>query len=194
MGLLTVLGSVTIFSTRNAVLVLFFLVLLIAPGKKLNPQKLLSGLLICLTILLMVRVLPSVIHPYSFNLSDAGHLKDEIEKYAPPGSLILSTRYLKQNIDYYTDCYSLNIHQPGLPWGLSAEEAIREVMDSGVEVFVLDNKGKRKAGKFIPVLREHFDLSPLARWRSEDLGIHVRYVSEKEYLNLYRVLPGKKNE
>jgi len=189
MGLLMVLGSVTIFSTRNAVLVLFSLVLLIGPAKKMNPQKLLSGLLICLTLFLAARVVPAVIHPYSFNLSDARHLKDEIEKYVPPGSLILSTRYLKQNIDYYTDCYSLNIHQPGLPWGLSAEEAIREVMDSGVEVFVFDNKGKRKAAKFLPVLKEHFDIYPVARWRSDDLKINARYVSEREYLNLYRVLP-----
>jgi len=186
-----------LLSTWNAVLLLFSTTLLVGPGrprKWVNLRGLISGLLICLTFFLAVRVLPSVIHPYSFNLSDARRLKDEIEKYAPPGSLILSTRYLKQNIDYYTDCYSLNIHQPGLPWGLSTEEALREIMDSGVDVFVLDNKGKRKAAKFLPVLREHFDLKPVARWRSEDLGVHMRYVSEKEYLNLYQVLPWKKKE
>ncbi len=182
-----------VLSTGNAVLLVFSITLLVGTG---SPRiwvvlpRLLSALLICLTFLLAVRVLPSIIHPYSFNLSDARRLKDEIEKYVPPGSLILSTRYLKQNIDYYTDCYSLNIHQPGLPWGLTAEEALREVMDSGVEVFVLDNKGKRKAAKFLPVLREYFDLSFVTRWRSEDLGIHARYVSEKEFLNLYQVLPG----
>jgi len=128
-------------------------------------------------------------HGYIDRIVDRSRLKNEIEKHVPPGSLILSTRYLKQNIDYYTDCYSLNVRQPGLPWGLTIEEAIREVLDSGMEVFVLDNKGKRKAAKFLPVLRENFTLSPVTRWRSEDLGIHTRYVSELEYLNLYRVLP-----
>ena len=186
-----------VLSTWNAVLLVFSLTLLVGSGpprKWMDLSRLISGLLICLTVLLTVRVLPSIIHPYSFNLSDARRLKDEIEKYVPSGSLILSTRYLKQNIDYYTDCYSLNIHQPGLPWGLSTEEAIREVMDSGIEVFVLDNKGKRKAAKFLPVLREHFDLHPVARWRSDELKINVRYVSEREYLNLYQVLPWKKKE
>ena len=187
--LLGVFDPLPVLSTRNAVLMVFSMALLIGPGNKVNSRKLLYLLLICLTFLLAVRVVPSVIHPHSFNLSDARRLKDEIEKYVPPGSLILSTRYLKQNIDYYTDCYSLNIHQPGLPWGLSIEEALREVMDSGVAVFVLDNKGKRKAAKFLPVLREHFDLKPVTRLRSEDLGVHMRYVSEKKYLNLYQVSP-----
>lgn len=192
-----VFGPAPVLSTRYAVLLLFSVILMVGPGSPrrwLDLRRLVIGLLICLTFLLAVRVVPSIIHPHSFNLSDARRLEYEIEKYVPAGSLILSSRYLKQNIDYYTDCYSLNIHQPGLPWGLSTEEALREVMDSGVEVFVLDNKGKRKAKKFLPVLREHFDLDPVARWRSDDLKINARYVSEREYLNLYRVLKWKKKE
>ena len=181
-----------LLSTRNAVLLLFSIVLLIGSWlsvTRVDIRRLIFGLGGCLLFILVVRVGPSIIHPYSFNISDARRLKNEIEKHVPPGSLILSTRYLKQNIDYYTGCYSMNIHQPGLPWGLTIEEAIREVLDSGMEIFVLDNKGKRKAYKFLPVLRENFTLSLVARWRSEDLGIHTRYVSEREYLNLYRVLP-----
>ena len=181
-----------LLSTRNAVLLLFSIVLLIGSWlsvTRVDIRRLISGLGGCLLFILVVRVGPSIINPYSFNLSDARRLKNEIEKHVPPGSLIFSTRYLKQNIDYYTNCYSLNIHQPGLPWGLTIEEAIREVLDSGMEIFVFDNKGKRKASKFLPMLRENFTLSPVARWRSEDLGIHTRYVSEREYLNLYRVLP-----
>ena len=189
---LVVSGWGPLLSTRNMVLLLFSIPLLMGarpPVFRVDIRRLSSGLGICLLFILMVRVVPSIIHPYSFNLSDARRLKNEIEKHVPPGSLILSTRYLKQNIDYYTSCYSMNIHQPGLPWGLTIEEAIREVLDSGMKIFVLDNKGKRKAAKFLPVLRENFSISPVACWRSEDLGIHTRYVSELEYLNLYQVLP-----
>jgi len=189
---LGVSGQGPILSPWNAVLLIVSLAILIGawpPVRRIDIRRLSFGLGFCLFLILGVNVGPAIIHPYSFNLADARHLKKEIEKHVPPGSLILSTRYLKQNIDYYTGCYAMNIHQPGLPWGLTFDEAIREVMDAGVAVFVLDNKGKRKAAKFLPVLKEHFKVSSVARWRSEDLGIHIRYVSELEYLNLYRVLP-----
>lgn len=192
-----VLEQESILSARNAVMLIFSLALLLGAPRRtswMNSRILLAGLSICLMFLVAIQVVPSIVHPYSFKLSDVRRLKTEIEKYAPPGSLILATRYLKQNIDYYTDCNSMNIHQPGLPWGLSTEEALRKVMDFGIEVFVLDNKGKRKASKFLPILREHFDVVPVARWQSKDLGIQIRYVSENKYLNLYRVLPWKGKE
>jgi hypothetical protein len=68
------------------------------------------------------------------------------------------------------------------------------VMDTGVPVFCLDNRGYKDAAKFLPALEEHFQLQPVKKWSSEELRIHRKYISERSYLQLYRVLPWREKE
>ncbi len=89
----------------------------------------------------------------------------------------------------YTHCYSLNPRQVGGPWKLSLDQALRRVMAAGVGVFIVDNLGFRNNAKYVPFLRDYFQLVPVARWKSEDLRIRQPYFSSGEYLTLYRVLP-----
>jgi len=172
---------------------IYFIVCLMLLGglrglrKFINPKTLIPVSLAGVCGLFLWNIIPPMISNESFKISDVARLKREFERYTPANSLVLSRRDLKQNIDMYTHCYSLNPRQVAYPWGLKIEEALKMVLESGTPVFIVDNEGKKKMGKYLPYLREHFELTPIARWRSDELRIHQRYYSSREYLNLYRV-------
>lgn len=155
----------------------------------LNRPLLLSLSLAGLFALFAGDIIPPVLRNEGFKISDVRRLKLEFEEHTSPGSLVIATRYLKQNIDMYTHCYSLNARQVGGPWKLDLDQALRKVMDAGVEVYIVDNRGFRNNAKYVPFLRDYFQLVPVVRWRSEELRIRQPYFSSGEYLNLYRVLP-----
>ncbi len=73
-------------------------------------------MVIPLFIFFLMTIIPQM-REGNFQLRELKHLRAEIEKYTPPGSLVLSTRFLKQNIDMYTHCFSLNYTQLAAPWG-----------------------------------------------------------------------------
>ncbi len=152
-----------------------------------------SIMMFLLFLFLLIKVIP-MMQARNFQLRELRHLRAEIEKYTSPGSLVLSTRYLKQNIDMYMHCFSLNYTQLAAPWRLPPERALQMVMNAGVPVFYLDNRGYRDAEEYLPALRENFQVTPVKRWTSEELGIRRKYFSERPYLQLYRVLPWQEKE
>jgi len=160
----------------------------------LNSRVLIPVLLVGTLVLFCSQIAPSISSSPSFKLSDVNRLRREFEKYTPSGSLIFSARDLKQNLDIYTDCFSMSLRQLGGPWGLPPDRAIRTVMDAGIEVFVVDNKGKRKAYKFLPVLKKYFEIIPVTSWKSRELKLRRKYYSERPELRLYRVLPWREKE
>ncbi|HPJ71641.1 MAG TPA: hypothetical protein PK636_03045, partial [bacterium] len=154
------------------------------------PSQVAPGILLAgLSVALLVQAVPPVFGGKRFTISDARRLGEAFDARTAPGSLVVCARYLKQNIDVYSHCVALNPNQISSPFGLTPAEAVRVLIRDGVEVYALDNKGKRKAARFVEQLRDYFDLRPVYRWRSADLNIDYPQFSEREFLTLFRVLP-----
>lgn len=145
-----------------------------------------SGLL---ALVFACSVLPAVFHPHGFSLGAAERLGREIDSRVPPGSLIVCARYLKQNVDMYSSSYAYNLNQISAPFGLEPCQAVGILLSDGIEVYALDNKGKRKAARFVETLRGCFRVTPVFSWRSDELGVRFKQVSENEILTLFRVEP-----
>lgn len=142
-----------------------------------------------LLAVLASEIIPQAAFPRHFTLADARRLGREVNRHTVPGSLVVCARYLKQNIEMYSHCYSLNLNQISTPFSLKPEQSVELLMGKGIEVYGLDNKGRRKAERFLSYLREYFRLEPVASWRSDDLNIRYAYFSENENLRLFRILP-----
>ncbi len=134
-------------------------------------------------------VIPDIFQPRSFSLGAAERLGREIDSRVPPGSLIVCARYLKQNVDMYSSSYAYNLNQISSPFGLEPCQAVGILLSDGIEVYALDNKGKRKAVRFVETLRGCFRITKVFSWRSDELGVRFKQVSENEILTLFRVEP-----
>lgn len=124
-----------------------------------------------------------------FGWREAAAFRDRIESAAPPGSVVFGTRYLVQNIDFYTRARAIDPVQLCGPFDLSLAEVAGRIIGAGRPLFVIDNKGVKSAARYVRELGRIFDLEAAARWRSADLKLDRRGYSGNEFLTLYRVVP-----
>lgn len=142
-------------------------------------------------VLVLAAALPGLMSSHRFQIADVDRLRRECERLIPPGSLVFATGNLKQNIDLYTSSVSLTPYQLAAPWRLKPEVAVRVVLETGIPVFAFDNQGTSDARVYLDELRDYFDATPVAAWKSRDLNVDYPGVSERDDLQLYRITTWK---
>ncbi len=103
-----------------------------------------------------------------------------------PEALLLAERNLTYNLDFHTRFYSIRPTKLREFSGLSLPEAVKKVRET-MEVYILDNKGKRSAGRYVARLDKYFSLLPVKRFNVAALGLLREDFIENELLTLYRV-------
>lgn len=184
--------GVPIFDWRvvTAVIVSVSLILPASVGKRVfSPAARMWVLAGALGLPLAGQLIREGVRRHSFGLGEIGRLRAEIEQYVPPGSIVWGARYLIQNIDYYTHAWSLDPQPLCIIFSLSMKEVNQRVLDAGIPLFILDNKGIRTASPFLYQIDRSFDLEKVKSWKSDYLGLLRDNFSQNEWLTLYRIRP-----
>ncbi len=125
--------------------------------------------------------------PTGLKIVDWAKRVEELEKrITAPEALVLAERNLTYNLDFHTRFHSIRPSKLKGFSGLSLPEAVKRIAEK-MEVYILDNKGKRSAGKYVARLEKHFFLTPVERFNSASLGLLREDFVENELLTLYRV-------
>ncbi len=157
--------------------------------KILSPpvrSRLLIGLF---TLALIVRLGAEGLRAENFGLRNVDRLRSEVETVVPSGSIVWGTRYLIQNIDFYTHAWGIDPAHLQWPFSLTLPEVAERILEARVPLFIFDNKGIKSSSHYIFSLGRSFDLEKVKSWEAEDLALHRKNYSKNKLLNLYRVHP-----
>ncbi len=150
--------------------------------------RLLIGLF---ALVLIVRLGTDGLRSNNFGLNNVDRLRSEVESVVSQGSIVWGTRYLIQNIDFYTRAWGVDPAHLQWPFSLTLPEVTERILEARVPLFIFDNKGLKSATHYLFRLGRNFDLEKVKSWEADDLALRHKHYSRNEVLNLYRVRPWK---
>ncbi|MFH1038187.1 MAG: hypothetical protein V1789_05900 [PVC group bacterium] len=127
-----------------------------------------------------------------FQLPQARQFGQAIDRLAPPGSVIFATKPVSQYISLFSGSHSIRVFDIERV-GVELREGCRRMLDRSVPLFLFDaGGGRREGGKYIPILRRYFDVTPVGTLRGDDFCLADQF--GQPVCTLYRIEPWNRKE
>ena len=127
-----------------------------------------------------------------FQLPQARKFGRDVDRLVPADSVIFATKPISQLISLFTGSYSIRSFEiERMKVGL--KEGCRRMLDRGTSLFLIDaTGGRRDGGKYIPILRKYFDLTPVGTLKGEDYCLTGQF--GKPFCAIYEITDWSKKE
>ncbi len=120
-----------------------------------------------------------------FQLPQARQFGQAIDRLAPPGSVIFATKPVSQYISLFSRSHSIRVFDIERV-GIELREGCQRMLDRPVSLFLFDaSGGRREGGKYIPILRKYFDVTPVGTFRGNDFCLSDQF--GQPVCTLYRI-------
>ncbi len=104
----------------------------------------------------------------NFQLPQAKKFGRAVDRLVPSESVIFATKPVSQLISLFSGSYSIRSFEIER-MGVGLKEGCQRILDRGTSLFLIDASGGRRDGeKYIPNLRNYFDLTPVGTLKGED--------------------------
>jgi hypothetical protein len=124
---------------------------------------------------IILNVLPTFTYKRKlFQLSEARQLRRDLDAILTPPSIIFATKFLSQTLDLFTESNSLrpsDLDRFIPDYGESYDLLMRE----GFNLYLINNKGKRNAAAYIPMIRDYFSVEPIAELPAERYHLEGKF-------------------
>lgn len=154
--------------------------------KKLTGAIRLGGLCLIALVLFMAKYGPAWAgSDWLFQLPEARRLGADIDRVVEPGSVIFATKPAANYIALFSGSYSIRPFEMNRV-GVDQVVGLNRLLDKGIKLYLIDSSGwKRDATKAIPAFREHFDVTPVGRFRPGDYFLEGNF--GKSVCTIYQI-------
>jgi hypothetical protein len=163
---------------------LSLLVLFLRPRR--NAAALFHLALAAAVILVSLPVIAA--KPFLFQFPQSRRFREAVGKICRPPSVLFATKFLTQTIDLFTD--SVSIRPFDLDFAVpELNRAYGLLRGRGFNLYLIDNRGKRDAGGYLPRIRDYFAATPVGTLAGGDYNLAERF--GKPACTVYAIQPWK---